>query len=176
MAAGVDAIQMLQNLSKAYPALWKMVTALCYIIGFAFAVRGVYYLKNYGELRTMTATQTSLKIPIVFFIVSAVFLYIPTGYKVVSMTVLGYSSPLAYSSATAGINPMVLHAITGLISFIGLLSFVRGWLILVKHTEQPGGQATLGKALTHIIGGLLAINILGVADIIWNTFGFKFGS
>ncbi len=170
---GTDALQMLTNLSRAYPALWKMLTGACYVIGFAFAVRGVYYLKQYGEMRTMMASNTSLKTPVVFFIVSAVFIYIPAGFRLLSQTVFGYNSPLAYSHETSGMNPVVLAAITGLISIVGLISFIRGWLILVANTEHPGGQATLGKAITHIIGGLLAINVLGVVDIVWNTFGLS---
>src|SRR4051812_47422213 len=88
--AGVDAIQMLINLSNSYPALWRMITGACYLIGFILSVRGVYYLKQYGELRTMMSTQTSLKTPIVLFIVAAVLIYIPTGFKIVSRTVFGY--------------------------------------------------------------------------------------
>ena len=172
-ASGVDAIQMLTNLSRSYPALWFMLTGACYVIGFAFAMRGVYYLKQYGEMRTMMASNTSLKTPIAFFIVAAVLIYTPAGFHILSRTVFGYSSPLAYSDVTSGMNPVVLGAITGLVSIIGLIAFIRGWLILVANAEHPGGQATLGKALTHIIGGLLAMNILGVVDIIWSTFGLK---
>lgn len=171
--SGVDALQMLTNLSKTYPALWQMLTGACYLIGFGLAVRGVYYLKAYGEMRTMMASNTSLKTPVIFFIVASVLIYIPTGFQIVSQTVFGYSSPLTYSNVTSGMNPIVLNAIAGLVSLIGLLAFIRGWLMLVAHAEHPGGQATLGKALTHIIGGLLAINILGVVNVIWNTFGFK---
>jgi intracellular multiplication protein IcmC len=119
----------------------------------------------------MMASQTSLKVPIMLFIVGSVFIYIPTGFKVINQTIFGYSSPLKYSDVTSGMNPIVLNAITGLIGLIGLISFIRGWMILVAHAQQPGGQATLGKALTHIIGGLFAMNVLGVIDIIWNTFG-----
>jgi intracellular multiplication protein IcmC len=169
-----DALQMLINLSNAYPALWQMMTALCYIIGFAFAVRGIYYLKMYGELRTMMASQTSLKIPIVYFIVSAVLIYIPSAFRIFNTTFFGYGSPLAYNDVSSSLSPMAMKAIVGLVQFVGLISFIRGWLILVAHAQQPGGQASLGKALTHIIGGLLAINIIGVGQVIWSTFGFTF--
>jgi intracellular multiplication protein IcmC len=172
-ASAVDAIQMLINLSRTYPALWFMLTGAGYVIGFAFAMRGVYYLKQYGEMRTMMASNTSLKTPIIFFIVSGILIYMPSGFRVISRTVFGYSSPLVYSDVTAGMNPVVLGAITGLVSIIGLIAFIRGWLIMAKNAEHHGGPEGLGKALTHIVGGLLAMNILGVADIIWNTFGLK---
>ena len=170
--SGVDAIQMLINLSNAYPALWRMLTGACYVIGFLMAIRAVYYLKVYGEMRTMMASQSSLKTPLALLIVAAVLIYIPTGFHVVSQTVFGYSSPLAYSDVTSGMNPVALRAITGLIGIIGLLAFIRGWMMLAASAEHPGGQAKMSTAIVHIIGGLLAMNILGVVDIIWNTFGF----
>jgi intracellular multiplication protein IcmC len=169
-----DAIQMLINLSNVYPNLWRMITAFCYVAGFSLALRGVYHLKAYGELRTMMATQTSLKTPIIFFIVAAVLMFIPTGFSMATSTVFGYGSPLKYTDINSTIDPNVLRAIVGLVNLVGLISFIRGWFILVAHAQQPGGQATVGKAATHIIGGLLAMNVVGLGQLIWNTFGFNF--
>lgn len=174
MAQATDAIQMLINLSNIYPNIWKMVTAFCYVAGFSLALRGVYHLKAYGELRTMMSTQTSLKTPIVFFIVAAVMMFIPTAFSIASSTVFGYGSPLSYTQIDSSLDPAMLKALVGLVNIVGLISFVRGWFILVAHAQQPGGQATIGKAATHIIGGLLAMNVVGLGKIIWNTFGFNF--
>jgi len=169
-----DAIQMLINLSNVYPNVWRMITVFCYVAGFGLTLRGIYHLKAYGELRTMMATQTSLKTPIVYFIVAAVMMFSPTAFAIFHQTVFGYSSPLRYDQVDSSIDPNVLRAIVGLVNIVGLISFIRGWFILVAHAQQPGGQATIGKAMTHIIGGLLAMNILGLGRIIWGTFGFNF--
>lgn len=172
--SGMDGVQMLMNLSKTYPAFYQLATAFCYIFGFILCIRGIYYLKVYGELRTMMATQSSLKVPVTYFIVAAVFIYIPSAYKLFLYTTFRTTSPLAYTQINSSINPQVLNAIVGLVQLIGLFAFIRGWLILVAIAQQSGGQHSFGKALTHIVGGIMAMNILGLTDLIWNTFGFNF--
>lgn len=65
-------------------------------------------------------------------------------------------------------------AVTSALTFvqlIGLIAFVRGWLILKKVVEGGGGNVTLAQGLTHIIGGCLAININGFLVIMDKTFG-----
>lgn len=172
---GLDAITMLVNLSKSFPALWKLVTAGCYVIGMGLAIRAIYYLKVYGELRTMMSTQSSLKVPVTYLLVSCVFLFIPTAFQTLTMTFFGTTSPLGYEQVNSNINPVVLAALGGFVQLLGLVSFVRGWLQLVENAQSPGGgHASFGKALTHIIGGFLLLNIYGVANIVWNTFGVPF--
>ena len=166
----MDAIQMLIRFSNSYPAIWGMLTGVCYIIGFCLSLKAVYSLKIYGDMRTMTSTQTSIMGPLTMFIVAAVLIFIPSAFHVLNYTVFGYNSPLSYTQAQTTINPVVIKALVGIVQIVGLIAFIRGWLILSAHAQHPGGQATLGKALTHIIGGLLAVNILGVVDVIWNTF------
>lgn len=169
---GLDALQMLTNLSNSYPALWRLITAICYVSGIALMLRAVYQLKAYGELRTMMSTQTSLKVPIVMMVAAVVLMFIPTAFQVVLKTGFQYTSPLSYNQATTSISPIAMKAIVGLVQIIGVISFIRGWMHLVGNAQQPGGQHSFGRAMTHIVGGVLAINIVGVVNIIWNSFGF----
>lgn len=171
----MDALSMLANLSKSYPAITFFVTGGCYIVGMMLAIRAIYYLKVYGELRTMMSTQSSLKIPMTYILTSAVFLFIPTAFQTMTMTIFGTSSALGYDQVNSSINPIVMQAVGGFVQLLGLVSFVRGWLIIVANAQSPGGgQASFGKGLTHIIGGLLLVNIYGVASVVWNTFGLSF--
>ena len=174
-ATTMDALSMLANLSKSYPALTFMVTGLCYVIGMSLMIRAIYYLKVYGELRTMMSTQSSLKIPMTYMVAGAVFLFIPTAFQTMTMTVFGTSSMLGYENIDSSINPIVLRAVGGFVQLLGFVSFIRGWMILVANATSPGGGgASFGKGLTHIIGGLLLVNIYGVASVVWNTFGLSF--
>ncbi len=174
-ALGLDAITMLVNLSKSFPALWNLVTGGCYVIGMSLAIRAIYYLKVYGELRTMMSTQSSLKVPVTYMLVACVFLFIPTAFQTLTMTFFGTTSPLGYEQVNSTINPVILAALGGFVQLLGLVSFVRGWLQLVENAQSPGGgHASFGKALTHIIGGFLLLNIYGVANVVWNTFGVPF--
>jgi intracellular multiplication protein IcmC len=168
----MDASQMLVSLSSNYPAVWQMLTGLCYIIASILTIRGVYYLKAYGELRTMTATQSSIKVPVIYFVVASALFFIPSAFATINQTIFGSTSPLSYTQLSTSMSPVVLAALVGLIQIVGLVSFIRGWMILVANAQQSSGQATFGRALTHIVGGVLAINVLGLANVIWGSFGF----
>ena len=56
---------------------------------------------------------------------------------------------------------------------IGILAFVRG-LYIVKNAVEGTGQATMAQGFTHIIGGVLAINIYTFLEVMDSTFGTGF--
>lgn len=169
-----DAITMLVNLSNSFPALWLMITALSWVIGLVLVMRGVLYLKVYGELRTMTSTQSSLKIPVVFISVGCVFLFLPTAFQTMAMTAFGTSSPIGWSSVNSSINPTVLRAVGGFVQLLGLVSFIRGWMMLVANAQSPGGgHGSFGKAMTHIAGGFFLLNVYAFGTVLWNSFGLS---
>jgi intracellular multiplication protein IcmC len=56
------------------------------------------------------------------------------------------------------------------VQVIGAIAFVRGFLILKKVVEGTTNDP-LAKALTHIIGGAIAVNIAAFLRIMDNTFG-----
>ena len=172
--ATVDAITMLENLSKTYPAFIALASAFCYVFGFLLAIRGIYYLKVYGELRTMMTTQSSLKTPITYFLAAAALSFIPSAYHIFLFTAFHTTNPLAYDQVASTIDPRILKAIVGLVQLIGFFAFIRGWMILVAIAQQSSGQHTFGKAITHIIGGIFAMNVLGLSQMLWTTFGFNF--
>lgn len=172
-----DVAQMLVNLSAAYDPIMKMISGGAYTMGAAFAFMGIYQLKEYGEARTMMSSQTSLKAPLTYLIVAAVLVYLPTAVDILMMSSFGNTgSPLTYSTAggSALVPADVTYAVLRLVQIVGLIAFIRGWVLLAQASKQ-GAQPALGKALTHIIGGILAINILGTKDVIGATFGVTFG-
>lgn len=87
-----------------------------------------------------------------------------------SETILGSSQPeisiLAYPATGNGASELsrrTLMAVLAFVQFVGLLSFVRGWHILPQIGQRQ--EATLGKALTHVVGGVLAVNVVTFAKI-----------
>lgn len=168
----VDMQEMLINLTGSMPNLWRMITAFAYVMGFLFTYKAVYYLKVYGESRTMMASQSNLKVPISYFLAAAAFIYLPTMFSVLMVSSFGYENPIKYDSQTTqGLSSTSMDAIIYLIQTVGIIAFLRGWFHLAKNSEQ-GAHANNGKAFSHIIGGLLAINIMGTKEVLWNTFGF----
>lgn len=171
----MDAGQIFINLSESLPALWRMATGAAYLMGLSFAARAVWQMRQYGELRAMMSTQTNLKGILLLLTVAAVFMYLPQAFAVIMQSSFGYSSPqsaLSYSGpSVGGLSAEGMTAVIQLVQFTGLIAFIRGWLLLVK-SSQPGQQGGLSKGLTHIIGGVLTINIVGTEQVIAATLGF----
>ncbi len=164
---------MLQHLSNSYPDLWRLLTAFSYVMGFALALKALYNLKIYGEMRTMTSSQASMKTPLTYMLASTMLIFAPTAFSIVNYTFFGDDNPLSYTSGgVGGFTQSSIIAVIGVVQIIGLVAFVRGWLLVARAGEQGGQPGTVGKAMTHIIGGAFAINVVQVKDVIWNTFGF----
>ncbi len=169
-----SALDMLINLSQSYPAVTKLIYGVSYLMGLLFMVEAVYKLKVYGEQRSMMSAQTSLRGPITLIVVAAVLLWLPSSLHTFIMTAFGHQNVLQWQSSPS--NPLGqagTYALIYLVQLIGLVSFIRGWVYLAQGAQGGQGQHTTGKALTHIIGGLLAINVVELTNILWNSFGFS---
>lgn len=162
-----DAYRLLENLSLHFPAIWRLTSALSYILGFIFFLKGMLGLKSHGENRG-GGSGGGLGGPLTLIVVGAVLIYSPSTFNVLMATAFGYSSPLALptqSSYAANYSAILL-----LVQLIGFISFIRGWIMITKVSPH-NQQVTMGKAFTHIVGGILAINIGGTIDILQNTLG-----
>lgn len=168
-------IDLLTNIANNLRPVNRLIIAAAYIIGLSFAFKAIYSLKVYGEARTMMASNASVKEPIIYLMIAAIFIYFPTALQMLLNTTFGYSNILEYASVNngrAGIfggdspfgRPLAL-----LIQTIGLIAFVRGWVLIARSASQgqpPGGT---GKGLMHVFGGILAMNIFGTLEVINNT-------
>jgi intracellular multiplication protein IcmC len=160
---------MLQNIANIMPELIQMVTAASYIFGLSFILKAIYKLREYGELRTMTSSQTSIVPPIVMLAVGGLLIYFPSAYQIGLMTLFDYSSPLSYADGASSTSAEFTSALLLIMQFIGAIAFIKG-LMMMNHASGQGSQpGTFSKALTHMIGGLCAINVYGTWTIISNT-------
>ncbi|MAZ78041.1 MAG: hypothetical protein CMF39_05130 [Legionellaceae bacterium] len=162
----------LQHLNDNLPGLWSLATAASYLCGFWFLLRSIYQFKMYGELRTMMATQTDLKGPLLFMFVGFMLLYWPSLLHYSMMTVFNHPNPLPYQDGGTGETfNTTMHLAGNVIQLVGFVSFVRGWILLTNYTGQPGAQPVMSKAIAHIVAGLFAVNIFETWHILKNTFG-----
>lgn len=175
--ATYNATDMLLNLQKSLPALFNLAVGSMYVMGIAFALKGVYDLKMYGESRTMMSGSTSIKGPLITLFVAAMCIYSPSAFNMVMETTFGYSSILAYDQfplssgeALTASEKVVLQ----MIQVVGAYAFVRGWVLLARSASGQGGHGLFGRGLVHVVGGVFAVNIVGTANVIANTFGITF--
>lgn len=161
------------NLSQSFTGIWYLVTAVAYVLGFLFVAKGVYALKVYGEMRTMTSNAGSFKTPATFMIVGAALIYLPNTVHTFMQSTFGYASPLDLTGAGGGVNQIATQAIFGFIQLVGVIAFIRGWIHIARAGDQHSQPGSFGRGLTHIIGGLLAINIVGARNVLFSTLGFS---
>lgn len=168
----------LNNIANNLIPVERLVTGGAYLLGLAFAFKAIYSLKVYGEARTMMSSNTSIKEPLMYLLVAGMLIYFPTGLAILLQTSFGSSSILQYApvdsnnqaiSAVFGTGSVIGRPIAIIIQVIGVIAFVRGWVLIARSASQgqpPGGT---GKGLIHVFGGMLAMNIVATLQIINNT-------
>ncbi|MCB1827872.1 MAG: type IV secretion protein IcmC [Coxiellaceae bacterium] len=171
-SAGRNFAQMMTTFQSNLPFVKMLVVGFSYTMGVALILNAVFKLKRYGEMRTMMATNMSAIKPLVVMMVGAGLIYLPTliDYMVGTLYAYGSSSVMEYptqSDWSQVINPLIQT-----VKVLGLISFVRGWAMLAKYGSEGGQQpGTAGKSIMHMVGGVLAMNIVGTIDVIKASFG-----
>lgn len=168
----------LNNIAGSLIPVQRLITGTAYLLGLAFAFKAIFSLKTLGESRTMMSSSGNVKEPIIYLLVSGALLYLPSAVGVILQTTFGSSSILQYApvdSSNSAIDTLfgtgspVGPALSIIIQTIGVIAFVRGWVLIARSAsqgQQPGG---MGKGLVHVFGGILAMNIVATLEIINNT-------
>lgn len=89
------------------------------------------------------------------------------SHKVANFAVLGTQSgsPNVDSHTLA-----VISAILGFMIIVGWISFVRG-IFIFRDVAEGNNQASLMAAITHMIGGAMAVNLGALLNAVQSTFG-----
>lgn len=152
--------------------LWKLVEAVCWVLGALFGMGAAGQLKEVGDNQ-----RHSYVAPITSAIAAVCMIASPELIKTFLVTAYGdnaVASPLSYVKDAAGAN-VSLNAILSLVSFIGYVFFVRGIIILKESGEpQKYGHSTRGKAAITMLSGMAAIYIDQTLKMLGNTFGMNF--
>ena len=169
-------VDVLHNLAEDLISVEKMLTGASYLMGLAFAMKAMFTLKSHGEQRSSMGAS-SLKESGLYMLVSAMLLYYPTAFEVIMNSTFGYSTPLAYAPINTsspilgslfGADSSVGQSLTIIIQVIGLVAFLRGWLMIARSSAQ-GQHGNVGKGFMHVFGGVCAMNIIGFLDVMQNT-------
>ena len=165
----------MDGISRSLPEMTALVTSLMYIVGFWIIFRSVYGLREAAESKQMMSQKTGIFKPIMGLIAGGALVFFPQAIHMAMGTFYAQTIPKSIISYTQNIqsdNKQLVTDILRFIQFIGLVAFFRGWIIISNLGEQSQAQGSgLGKALTHLIGGTLAMNIVGTIDILKATFG-----
>lgn len=185
----LDVQDMLENAADVLNPAMGMLLAFSFVMGVFFIVKGLMMLRSFSIPLTQATKPGELSGPLVYIFVGAVLLYIPTSTDVLTQTLFGKETGIFEGSGGLeqmgsasdqlmgyGVSTSVeshwatmIDTIVLYMQFIGFLAFMRGWL-LIAHAGQPGVQpGTISRGMVHIVGGILAINFLPLANIVINT-------
>lgn len=170
----VDVTHMLASISKEIPVLVRFIVAFSYTMGVCLVAAGIIKLKSFGHNTVMMSTQANATVPMVYVFVGTMMVYFVTILNVGSMTVLASptDSLMRYTSVNEA-SPFtgVINVVVMIVQLVGYIAFLRGWFILMKvgSNNSPG---TLGKGVVHLLGGVLAANIMTTWAVLMQTFGF----
>jgi intracellular multiplication protein IcmC len=168
-------VDVLTNLANSLVQVEYLVTGAAYLMGIGFAIKAFFTLKTHGEQRSSLSGTGNMKESVVYILVAAMLLYFPSAFEALMNTTFGYSSVLAYSqnpylSGILGSDSEVGSSISLIIQVVGLFAFIKGWIMIARGASQGGqSQGGMGKGLMHVFGGILAMNIVGTIEVIYNT-------
>jgi hypothetical protein len=152
--------------------LQTAASAVAIISGLFMMLRGLLKASKYGidpKANSMHSILTNIGFGALLFTIGDNLTHMlgsVFGSTSIASTALNWNLP-------SGVSPEFTTAVSSALIFvqlIGTIAFVRGWLILKKVVEG-GGNVTLAQGLTHIIGGVLAINIGQFLTLMDSTFG-----
>ncbi|MFA6302730.1 MAG: type IV secretion protein IcmC [Legionella sp.] len=174
----ISQVSILTNIGHSLIPIQKMLTGGAYLIGIMFVFKGIYSLKQYGESKSMMSNAGSVKEPILYTMVGAMLIYFPTTFQLIMNSTFGYENVLQYApinsknqalDALFGAGSVVGEPLCMVIQVVGLVAFIRGWVLIARSASQgqpPGGT---GKGLIHVFGGVLGVNIVGTINMVNNT-------
>lgn len=157
-------------------AFTRLVLGFSYLLGLIFVIRAIMSLKLASQNNMMGGGDNShLKGALVNLFIGVVFVYLPTFISLMVETFYSQSSLLAYKNlgfASSDFDELI-DVLGKIIKLIGVIAFVRGWLLLARLGGHGGAQpGTVPKAIMHIVGGLLAINIMGTVTLFKSMVGY----
>lgn len=165
-AQGVGIGTMFANFRGSAEAIINLIKTASYVIGLFLVAGSIFKFTQLGQ------GQMTIKTPVMMFF-SGIGIFALTGtVSIATQTLAMGNGPGALLMPSApGMNAAASAAMLGVLTFIrmvGYLAFVRGFLMLNQHGQ--GKEGTLGRGLTHIFGGVAAINVAITAKILGNTF------
>ncbi len=173
-AFAMDFPKMLSSLKNVAPSLIKFVGATAYVIGIWFMIAAVMELKKIGQSQSAQTTQGTVGPPLIKFVIGAVLIYLPTTIDVGVASLWGTGSvPPGYPSKSGDPFGPAKEGAIAIVRVVGYVSFVRGLIMLSHSADQGSQQGGVGKGIMHLVGGILAINVVGTINIISNTLGFS---
>lgn len=154
----------------------EFMLSLFYVVGLAMMFSGVGLLKKLGNRTAFMNSDSGVTGPLARLGIGAILIFLPSFLTVVNNSIFGNpnlipATGLAYGNSASTGFLAALRPIIMIIQFIGMVAMLRGFLILSKATGQGAQPGTISKGAVHIVGGILAVNVVRTVQVVIGTFG-----
>lgn len=175
----VDFFTALENLSKTFGSISFLAVTIAQLIGVVLVFRGIAMYKIFATQSLSSAQRGELAGPLVHIVVGAILVYVGGTINVSVETLFG-SNVDTSGDLKAYLPPgsdekwqALLAVLVKYFKLIGLLAFLKGWIILSKMGHAGSQPGSIGKGMTHIVGGILLMNMVETMRLLSCTFGFS---
>ena len=155
-----------------------MLSVICILMGIFYVFRGLVKASKFGQ-----DAKSSIPVILTNITVGTIIYTIGTSMNMIMATVFG-DSTIAGSNvvvnaiaadfgADTGAFQSAVYAALTFFQLVGMIAFIRGWIIL-KDACEGQSQKSVPQGLTHIIGGVLAVNIYRFLEVMDTSFGTGF--
>jgi intracellular multiplication protein IcmC len=163
------------NIVKGLAGSEEFFVYLYYVVGVGFVFSGINRLKKLGHRTAFMNVDAGVTGPMMLVIIGACLTALPTFLTSINKTIynegsIAAAADLAYAKSNTDFIQQIKPVIF-IIQLIGMIALLRGFLILSKATGQGAQPGTISKGFIHIIGGVLAVNIVATANVFTKTFG-----
>jgi intracellular multiplication protein IcmC len=182
VAASFDLSTALTRLSYSFDMLVQLIVAVSYITGLSLVVRGLMMYKVFATQTLSSAHKGEFAGPLVHIVVGAILIYFPSTLNTTLNTLFVGVDQNSLSTASQMIGyqslqndaqwTQIADVVVKYVKLVGLIAFVRGWVILSKMGHAGSQPGSIAKGIIHIVGGVLLINIVDTFRILAVTFGY----
>jgi intracellular multiplication protein IcmC len=165
------------NLGDAFGNIRTLILYSAYIIGLLLFIKGFMDFRNATQA---AGGRHEFGGSLMYFVSGIALIYFPSTLDSGLTTVFGNTSTtinaqtISYlSKGSSSSWPDLLKILLKYVQIIGYIAFIRGWMLIARSgqgQQQSGGHGS-SKGITHIIAGILLVNISGTIDILAQTFG-----
>ncbi|MCP4024114.1 MAG: hypothetical protein GY729_19890 [Desulfobacteraceae bacterium] len=170
-----ELLSILTNIIKALGPWWGTINLFAYLIGILFVGWGLFYLSRAGGAsRQMVTSGQNFIAKFAGAFVAGIFLMnLNNMFDLFSQTLFEQDSQknLSFSVAAKGPAGTYIEFAVTIVILMGLLGVIKGCILLRYSAEDP---KSLWRALTHIVGGVICINILAFIDMLGKTLDGNF--
>ncbi|HJN37775.1 MAG TPA: hypothetical protein QF353_03260 [Gammaproteobacteria bacterium] len=150
----------------------EFATALFYITGFGLSMSAIYRLKKFGHRTAFMHVEAGIIGPSAQFFIGVALMFFQRLLNIVNYSIWenpDIESINSWPSTTAFTVLDTIKPMVQIIQVIGLFAFLRGFLLLSRSAQHGAQPGMASKGVVHLVGGVLAINIVATVNIVVNS-------